>query len=99
MPRNLERRVEILFPVEDEKLRRKLWNILDMELRDTEKAHVMNKKGIYVKRALKKTAEEESINSQRMFGEAAQAEAKVTTHVESRVFIPEKSPESDEVDG
>ncbi len=99
MPRNLERRVEILFPVEDEKLRRKLWNILDMELRDTEKAHVMNKKGIYVKRALKKTAEEESINSQRMFGEAAQAEAKVTTHVESRIFIPEKSPESDEVDG
>ncbi len=98
MPRNLERRVEILFPVEDDKLRRKLWNILDTELRDTEKAHVMNKDGIYVKRPVRKNSDVERINSQKMFGEEAKAEAKVISHVESRVFIPEKSPESDEVE-
>ncbi|MBO5620895.1 MAG: RNA degradosome polyphosphate kinase, partial [Butyrivibrio sp.] len=53
MPRNLERRVEILFPVEDEALRNKLWHILDTELRDNVKSHVMNSDGIYLKPEIK----------------------------------------------
>ncbi len=92
MPRNLERRVEILFPIEDEKLRKKLRNILDTELRDNEKAHVMDENGIYVKRNAGKADDGERVNSQRIFGEEAASEAKIPTHVESRVFIPEKSP-------
>ena len=92
MPRNLERRVEILFPIEDEKLRKKLRNILDTELRDNEKAHVMDENGIYVKRNAGGADDGERVNSQRIFGEEAANEAKVPTHVESRVFIPEKSP-------
>lgn len=94
MPRNLERRVEILFPVEDEKLRRKLWNILDTQLADNEKAHVMDKNGVYVKKKLSGKDDTEKINSQRIFGREAEEEARVISHTESRVFIPEKSPDA-----
>ena len=93
MPRNLERRVEILFPVEDEKLRAKIWHILDTELKDNVKAHVMNDKGIYVKRTIKDIkADEKRINSQKEFGDEAFVSSKKPEGV-SRVFIPEKSPE------
>ena len=92
MPRNLERRVEILFPVEDERLRRKLWNILDLELKDTEKAHVMNDKGIYVKKTGKALDESERVNSQKIFGQQAGNEVKKKDTAGSRVFIPEMNP-------
>lgn len=49
MPRNLERRVEILFPVENERLKEKLMHILNGQLKDTEKAHVLNAEGVYEK--------------------------------------------------
>lgn len=49
MPRNLERRVEILFPVEDPKLREKLKHILQSQLRDTLKAHILQPDGSYEK--------------------------------------------------
>ena len=49
MPRNLDRRVEILFPVLDEELQKKVKHILDIELSDTLKAHVMNADGDYEK--------------------------------------------------
>ena len=88
MPRNLERRVEILFPVENDKLRKKLWHILDLELKDTEKAHIMNEKGIYVKRDVKGD-ESEKINSQMIFGDEAAKNAKVMSPQNTRTFIPE----------
>lgn len=37
MPRNLDRRVEILFPVEDENLKEKVIHILKLELEDNVK--------------------------------------------------------------
>ncbi len=49
MPRNLDKRVEILFPVEDEKLKEIAISILDIQLSDTMKAHIMQKNGSYVK--------------------------------------------------
>lgn len=49
MPRNLERRVEILFPVENERLKEKLMHILNGQLKDTEKAHVLKADGVYEK--------------------------------------------------
>ncbi len=88
MPRNLERRVEILFPVENDKLRRKLWHILDLELRDTEKAHIMNEKGVYVKQDTR-LEESERINSQKAFGDEAARNVKVMNSANSRTFIPE----------
>ena len=41
MPRNLDRRVEILFPVLDDTLKEKVKHILDVELADNTKAHVV----------------------------------------------------------
>lgn len=41
MPRNLDRRVEIVFPVEDEKIKREVIHILDVELADNRKAHIL----------------------------------------------------------
>lgn len=49
MPRNLDKRVEILFPVEDEKLKEIALSILDIQLADTMKAHIMQKNGSYIK--------------------------------------------------
>ena len=49
MPRNLERRVEILFPIEDNRLKEKIMHILELELADTKKAHIMQKDGTYCK--------------------------------------------------
>ncbi len=89
MPRNLERRVEILFPVENDKLRKKLWHILDMELKDTEKAHIMNSEGVYVKPDNRGIDTSERINSQKLFGEEAVKNSKVLASQNSRVFVPE----------
>ncbi|MCR5160491.1 MAG: RNA degradosome polyphosphate kinase, partial [Lachnospiraceae bacterium] len=41
MPRNLDKRVEILFPVEDEKLMGEVRHILDVQMADTLKARVL----------------------------------------------------------
>ena len=66
MPRNLNRRVEILFPVEDQALVRRLRDeILDVYLRDNVKARYMQADGSYVHAA---PAEgEEPLDSQAWF--------------------------------
>ena len=89
MPRNLERRVEILFPVEEPALKKRLWHILDMELKDTLKAHVMLPDGSYEKVDLRG---KQKLNSQELFCEEAVASAQKTEQEEEgnrRVFIPE----------
>lgn len=48
MPRNLDKRVEILFPVEDEKLKEEVIHILDIQLKDNVKARIMQPDGSYV---------------------------------------------------
>lgn len=48
MPRNIERRVEVLFPVEDPLLRQEIIeNILNVQLRDVEKGHWLQADGSY----------------------------------------------------
>jgi polyphosphate kinase len=48
MPRNIDRRVEVLFPVEDPILRKEIVeNILEVYLKDTEKGHILGANGIY----------------------------------------------------
>ncbi|MBE5842870.1 MAG: RNA degradosome polyphosphate kinase [Butyrivibrio sp.] len=86
MPRNLERRVEIMFPVENPMLREKLWHILDCELRDNVKTHIMNNEGVYVKVNRRGN---EALNSQKLFGREATDIAKPKDISESRVFEPE----------
>lgn len=49
MPRNLDKRVEILFPVEDETLKKEAIEILQIQLADTIKAHLLQPDGSYEK--------------------------------------------------
>lgn len=50
MPRNLDRRVEILFPVENEKLKARICHILEVQLADNVKAQYLKPDGTYAKR-------------------------------------------------
>ncbi|MCI6551935.1 MAG: RNA degradosome polyphosphate kinase [Lachnospiraceae bacterium] len=87
MPRNLERRVEILFPVENPGLKAKLKHILDCELQDTVKAHILKPDGSYEKVNRRGRA---AFNSQLEFTREARTEAKQKERTEQdRVFIPE----------
>ena len=49
MPRNLDKRVEIIFPVEDENLKQQVIHILQVQLDDNVKAHVLQPDGTYEK--------------------------------------------------
>ncbi|KAB2953337.1 RNA degradosome polyphosphate kinase [Heliorestis acidaminivorans] len=64
MHRNLERRVELLFPVRDEKLRNRLKKSLDIMLADNVKARIMKADGTYEKIA---TPNQEPFESQEYF--------------------------------
>ena len=49
MPRNLDRRVESVFPVEDEGIKDEIKHVLDLEFRDNVKAHILKPSGLYEK--------------------------------------------------
>ena len=68
MPRNLDERVEILFPVEDDALKAEVIHILDIQLADNEKARILQKNGTY-RRAAK--GGHAKLNSQKYFCEEA----------------------------
>ena len=90
MPRNLDKRVEITFPVEDDRLKKKIIEILDIQLADTMKAHILQSDGSYEKQDLRGR---EKINSQDVFCEMAMQKEIDTEHVKSRrVFEPMMSP-------
>ncbi len=86
MPRNLDRRVEILFPVEDESLKNKVRHVLEVQMADTMKAHVLGSDGVYEKVDRRGKAQ---VNSQEQFCEEAVEEGKsLGKEVQSRVFHP-----------
>lgn len=87
MPRNLERRVEIMFPIDRPELQKKLMTILQMLLKDTVKAHILTPKGTYEKVDKRGKG---TFNSQLAFCEmAVEAVKKQEELVNNRVFIPE----------
>ena len=91
MPRNLDRRVEILFPVLDDMLKEKVKHILDVELADNTKAHVLKPDGEYEKIDRRGKV---LVNSQKQFCEEAVAAVPKTDHVyRERVFVPAEPAE------
>ena len=89
MPRNLERRVEILFPVDNPRLKERLFHILESLLKDNTKASVLQADGTYerVNRRGKML-----FQVQEAFCEEAAEQAKVANQENgsvSRTFIPE----------
>ncbi len=86
MPRNLDRRVEIMFPVENEKLMDQVRHVLSTQLADNTKAHVLQPDGKYDK--IDKRGKK-LVNSQQLFCEEAQRAIPKTVNVyQERVFIP-----------
>jgi polyphosphate kinase len=86
MPRNLDKRVEILFPIESEKLKREAKHILDVQLADNVKASVLQKDGTYEK--IDKRGKV-LINAQEYFcQEAIERAARPVEPGAERVFIP-----------
>ena len=87
MPRNLERRVEIMFPVERPELQKKLMHILEIQLKDTVKAHILKADGTYEKVDRRGRG---TVNSQLEFCKMAVEGAKEQETLDNnRVFIPE----------
>lgn len=93
MPRNLDKRVEIIFPVEDESLKTEVMHILDIQLRDNVKAHILQPDGSYKKEDRRG---KDSLNSQDYFCKEAKERARVPKeNIETRVFIPAEHPQDE----
>ena len=91
MPRNLDKRVEIVFPVEDERLKEEVKQILEIQLADNVKAHVLQPDGRYEK--IDKRGKV-LLNSHDYFCEEAWENARLPeSSVDKRVFIPAEAPE------
>ncbi len=91
MPRNLDRRVEILFPVLEEELKEEAKHILEVELSDNTKAHVLKSDGNYEK--IDKRGKV-LVNSQMQFCEEAVKAAPRQDHIyRERVFVPAEPAE------
>ena len=86
MPRNLEKRVEIVFPVEDEQIKKEVMHILDIQMKDNVKASILQADGTYTKPDKRgKTL----VNSQEYFCmEATERAEKPKEQENSRVFVP-----------
>ena len=94
MPRNLDKRVEIVFPVEAESVREMVMHILEVQLADNVKAHILQPDGSYEKPDLRGKVK---VNSQDQFCEeairSADLERKKIDPAERRTFIPIESQE------
>ncbi|MCI9384507.1 MAG: polyphosphate kinase 1, partial [Lachnospiraceae bacterium] len=91
MPRNLEKRVEILFPIEQENLKKEVIHILDVEFQDNVKAHLLQPDDTYVKADRRGKA---SVSSQDYFVREAKEKVKAESSAYTgRVFIPEEPVE------
>ena len=90
MNRNLNKRVEIMFPIEDEEIHDKIKHVLDVQLEDTLRASVQND-GEYTKIDLRG---KNKIDSQVVMMEEAMEEcAKHDEEEQITSFIPREKPE------
>ncbi len=90
MPRNLDKRVEITFPVEDQDLKNKVMEILNIQLADTLKAHILQPDGTYEKQDLRGR---DKLEAQAFFCKQAENYVKEDKKVVSRTFVPRTKSE------
>ena len=92
MPRNLDKRVEIMFPVEEESLKEQVMHVLKVQLEDNVKAHILKPDGTYEKPDKRGKV---LVSSQEQFCEEAinnvEAELGKMDPVSNRVFVPVNS--------
>lgn len=85
MPRNLIRRVEIVFPVLDPEVKKQVMHIVEIQLEDTLKARILQPDGSYERVDLRG---KEKICAQDYFCEEATYNARIPDVLEKRVFVP-----------
>ena len=86
MPRNLDRRVELVFPIEDEDLRQRAFSILDLMLSDTINARIMHSDTTYEHIDRRGKA---AVNSHREFSKLANQAVKALAEPDaSKPYVP-----------
>lgn len=86
MPRNLDKRVEILFPVEDRDLKEEVIEVLNVQLADTLKAHILVGETYEKVDKRGKTL----LSSQMYFCEQAKKKEKKINGEGDRIFVPKE---------
>lgn len=84
MSRNLNRRVELLFPVQDDICKNTVKNILDITLKDNVKSRILNSDGSYTRPQRQR---KNIINSQEIFYKLAQDEAEKCKNEENNFKV------------
>ncbi len=93
MERNLDRRIEILFPILEPDLKKELRDYLDILLNDNTKARILQPNGMYIRK--KESDNIKKINNQmETYKQTIKHNAKIKTE-ENTLFIPKKNPEID----
>lgn len=90
MNRNLDRRVEVAFPVENENLKKKVMDIIDITLKDNIKAKIQQPDGSY--KPVDKRGAKELLSSQMEFYRLAKEEyMDFKKSKEDEIFVPVKA--------
>lgn len=88
MPRNLERRIELMFPIEDDNLKKRIINLLGLYARDNCKAHVLQSDGRWERQTPKRKA----IRVQQELREEAKRLAKTAETSSHKRFTVRRKP-------
>jgi polyphosphate kinase len=91
MPRNLERRIELMVPVEDAACHKRLFGILETMFKDNVKAHKLTADGTYV--PVSKSARRKPFRVQTHFMEEARRNFESMVKNRPTVFIPHRPAE------
>ena len=91
MQRNLDRRVELLVPIEDKKSSRKVIKILNSYFEDNAKARVLNSNGIYER--ITPSKEKNIVSCQQVLYQEAVSAVKQAEKAGRTIFEPHMAPE------
>ena len=94
MPRNLDKRVEIVFPVEDPICREKAKHILEVQLKDNVKAYYLKKDGTYVR--LDRRGKRPCSAQKTFAEETTKRNAENKDRKQERLFVPIFAPNIEE---
>lgn len=93
MPRNLDRRIELLVPVEDLNSRRRLLDILDTYFRDNQNAWKLKSDGTYER--IQPTEAQAKVRAQRVLYQAAVEAVQQAEQARRNTFQPHEAAKSD----
>jgi polyphosphate kinase len=90
MPRNLSRRIELMIPVENGGIRKRLLAILKAALSDNVKARVMQADGTYVKASITSASQSRIRSQELLYGSAVEAsqQSKAARRMQFEPYLP-----------